>query len=445
MKSPSRFRRFAAKGTAGLAAAASVACFAVGGFATVGATGETLSVTPATGLTNAQVINVSITTTAATGATVFIAVTQCGNATSAGVALTAVTQGDCVGTEGFGTSLKLIGAGGAFSAAGPVAAGTYSTSLTLKETSIGANLAKCLPLGGSITLPCTVTAATATSGGSYTGPNYNFQKSTSISFGAAPSTSTSSTSSTSSSSTSSTSSTSTSSTSSTSTSSTSTTSTTAPPPTTTTPGATTKSYTCDDIPLAASPLLLSKNRCINPGETIAVSAAAGAFGGPGAAFTLQCNIDPAIPLDGSGCNIGGLAVGTIGPDGAMTPTNVVVASGAIGSDARSTCPPSVSQISAGYVTCVIAAAPGGDSSLGIAAQFTLAGQTATLPVDYEPPTDTVPVVETVPVVPTTLQGGLPVTGTASGLWFMAGLALAVLDLGAVTSSYARRRTVQAAL
>ena len=176
-----------------------------------------------------------------------------------------------------------------------------------------------------------------------------------------------------------------------------------------------------------------------------MSAAAGAFGGPGAAFTLQCNVDSAIPLDGSGCNIGGLAVGTIGPDGAMAPTNVVIVSGAVGSDARSTCPPSPSQVSAGFVTCIIAAAPGGDASLGISAQFTLAGQTAELPVDYEPPPDTVPVVNTVPVVPTTLQGGLPVTGTASGMWFMAGFALAIVDLGAVTSSYARRRSVRASL
>ncbi len=99
-----------------------------------------------------------------------------------------------------------------------------------------------------------------------------------------------------------------------------------------------------------------------PGGDRKVSAPAGAFAGPGSAFVLQCNPDPAIPTDGSGCNVGGLAVGPIGGDGSMASTDVVIKTGAVGSDPRSVCPPTQVQADAGVVNCLIAAAPGGDST-----------------------------------------------------------------------------------
>jgi hypothetical protein len=218
-----------------------------------------------------------------------------------------------------------------------------------------------------------------------------------------------------------------------------------------------------------------------------VSAPAGTFGSaPGAvygatvaatsAFVLQCNPDPAIPTDGSGCNLAGLASGTVRDDGSLAPTNVVIVTGVLGSDPRSTCPPTQAQATAGVVNCMIAAAPGGDQTRAATAAFTIAGQTVTLPVDgtgtptppTTPPTThtTTPppggggggggggadVLGTSTVAPTsaaptsaaaavTPTGTLPYTGLGGNIWFIAGVAILLVDIGAVSSSYAKRRAV----
>src|SRR6478735_4726993 len=130
----------------------------------VGAAGEGVVSTPSSGLIDGAIVSVDVTTTSATPANVFIAVTQCGNANSSGTPLASTSQGDCAAAEGFGTSLRLIGF-----PAGAVAAGTSNTPLTLKQTGIGANDAQCIPVPPA-TLPCVIQAATATTGGAYTGP-----------------------------------------------------------------------------------------------------------------------------------------------------------------------------------------------------------------------------------------------------------------------------------
>jgi hypothetical protein len=360
-------------------------------------------------------------------------------------------------------------------------------------------------------IPCRVSAATATVSGAYTGPGYNFVVSGDISY-TAPATTTTATSTTTSTSTTSTSTTSTtapSSTTSTTTGSTSTTtpgssttstttaltsttstttpssttsttaapttsttaapttSTTAAPTTSTTAAPTTKTFDCNDIPLATSKLVLSKSRCVAPGETVTVSAPAGTFDGApaavtgmtvsaGSAFVVQCNPDPAIPLDGSGCNVtgaGGLGIGAIGDDGSLAPTNVVVASGAVGTDPRSVCPPTQAEANAGVINCVIGASPGGDVTKSLGAPFTVAGQTVVLPVDASgnatPPPTTPAGSGAAEVLGTTQissaavtpKGTLPYTGLGGNTWFIAGMAILLIDIGAVASSCAKRRMV----
>jgi len=150
-----------------------------------GAAGETVTVNgsnPATGLLNGQVVSVVVTTTQATGAGVFVAVTQCGNANSSGTPLATLdaSGGDCAGQSGLGTTLQLLGF-----PTGNLAAGTNTTSLTLQETGLGTLGAQCIP-SPPATLPCTITAATATTAGSYTGPGYNFQAAAVIVYRPAP-------------------------------------------------------------------------------------------------------------------------------------------------------------------------------------------------------------------------------------------------------------------
>jgi hypothetical protein len=136
-----------------------------------GAAGETVTVTGGnTNLIDGSTVTVNVTTTGATGAGVFVAVTQCGNANTAGVPFVAPPgQNDCEGQDGLGSSLQLLGF-----PAGNLAAGVHSTPLLLKQTGIGSNGATCVP-SPPAAIPCTITAATATTGGSYTGPGYNFQ------------------------------------------------------------------------------------------------------------------------------------------------------------------------------------------------------------------------------------------------------------------------------
>jgi hypothetical protein len=167
------FRRAAAAGGVVLLATALVGAALTGG---AGAAGESVTVTPNSNLADAQSVTVDVTTTSATPASVFIAVTQCGNATSAGVPLSAVGANDCAGAEALGTGLQLLGF-----PSGAVPAGTTSTPLTLIKTNIGANHAQCLPVPPA-TIPCQVQAATANLSGAYTGPGYNFQAAATIAY-----------------------------------------------------------------------------------------------------------------------------------------------------------------------------------------------------------------------------------------------------------------------
>lgn len=153
----------------GAVALAGTALFAWAGQAHAVAT-ATVSVSPSTGLVSGNNVTVTVTTPNDTPSTVFVGVTQCGNATSSGAPLASLaTDGsDCVGASGFGTTLQVIGAGGAATPSGPVTAGTYHTSLKLLETGIGTANTKCIAMPPA-TIPCTVVAATATVSGPYTG------------------------------------------------------------------------------------------------------------------------------------------------------------------------------------------------------------------------------------------------------------------------------------
>jgi hypothetical protein len=133
-----------------------------------------------TNLIDGQTVNVTVTTALATGAGVFIAVTQCGNATSAGVPLAVAGQNDCVGAEGLTTvdatpgTLHLIGF-----PSGGVAAGPHTVAMLLNRNNIGTNGAKCIA-GGLI--PCVIQAATATTAGASTGNPYDFSLAATITY-----------------------------------------------------------------------------------------------------------------------------------------------------------------------------------------------------------------------------------------------------------------------
>lgn len=154
-----------------LVAVAGVACVAMvtcAGSAGAVAT-ATVSASPSTGLVSGNNVTVTVTTPNDTPSNVFVAVTQCGNATSTGAPLASLaTDGsDCVGAAGIGSTLMLIGAGGAMSPAGPVTAGTYHVTLKLQETSIGTANTECIAVPPA-TIPCTIVAATANLAGPYT-------------------------------------------------------------------------------------------------------------------------------------------------------------------------------------------------------------------------------------------------------------------------------------
>jgi hypothetical protein len=123
-----------------------------------------VTVTPSTNLVNAQVVSVQITADE-TRAGVMYAVTQCGNANSAGNSIAPGNADDCAGQSGIGTTLRLISDNLTpdFAAvAGGVTSGhVYTIGLTLQKSGIGVNGAQCLPVGGAITNPCTVAVAEA--------------------------------------------------------------------------------------------------------------------------------------------------------------------------------------------------------------------------------------------------------------------------------------------
>ena len=136
----------------------------------VSAAGETVVSTPSSALIDGGTVSVDVTTSSATDASVFIAVTQCGNADSSGAPLAATAAGDCAGAEGFGTSLRLVGF-----PAGAVPAGKSTTPLTLKQTGIGSNGAKCISVPPA-TLPCVIQAATANDSGCVHGARLSLQR-----------------------------------------------------------------------------------------------------------------------------------------------------------------------------------------------------------------------------------------------------------------------------
>ncbi|HEU5307554.1 MAG TPA: hypothetical protein VFW97_09515 [Acidimicrobiia bacterium] len=413
----------------------------------VSASGETVVAAPNANLTDGATISVTVTTTAATDSGVFVAVTQCGNADSGGTPLASTTADDCVGASGLGTSLVLVGF-----PSGAVAAGAHDVSLVAKKTGIGANSAQCIPMPPA-TLPCAVSAATATVSGAYTGPGYNFQATADISYASETTTTTSTTSTTTPTSTTAPSSTTTAPT------STTTAPTTTAPPSTTAP-ATTRTFTCTDIPIPASALLVSPNRCLTDGQVVQISAPAGSIAASGAvsaqanAFVLECNPDPAIPQDGSGCNLAGLTTPSIAADGSIAPSPVTVKTGQLGSNALSNCPPSQAQADAGTVTCIIAAASGPADPSPLSAGITFAGQSVVLPVDSSgnatvPPTSG-STGATTPPTPTVLPAPLAVTiagrtlaftgSNAATLWLLV-IGIALVDLGylAVSSTWTRKR------
>ena len=147
-------------------------------------------------------------------------------------------------------------------------------------------------------------------------------------------------------------------------------------------------------------------------------------------------------------------IGAIGADGSIAPTDLVVKTGPVGSDPRSVCPPTQAQADAGVVNCVIAAAPGRRRPPRRSrAQFTVAGQTVTLPVDASgnptpPPTtpagsggaDVLGTTQTTATA-VTAKGTLPYTGLGGNTWFIVGMAILLIDVGAVASSFAKRRMV----
>jgi hypothetical protein len=478
------------RATAAVGLVASVVCLTVGVMTTPAmAAGESVSVSPNTGLTDGQNASVTFTTTGTTEATVFLGITQCGNATSSGTPLTVAAANDCMGAAGLGTTLLTFGASGVGGLAGPVAAGTHTVTLKMKKTGLGTNGAQCIPVAQA-TIPCRVSISTATFAGAYAGPGYNFVATAAISYDAPATTTTSTTSSSTTSSSTTTTSTpgstttstpgstttstpgstttstpgSTTTSSSTSTSSTSSTAPTTTAPTTTTTAPTLKTFDCTDIPLPASSLVLSTNRCLAAGESVTVSAPAGTFAGSSAgasvpastAFVLQCNPDPSIPTSsGAGCNVGGLKTPTIGADGSLPSTPVVIVTGAIGADPKAVCPPTQAQADAGVVNCVIAASPGVDPAAAASAQFTVQGQTVQLPVDASgnPVTTTTQpaggggdpevlgATTIAPATVTPVSGTLPYTGLGGNTWFIVGMAILLVDFGAVASSYAKRRMV----
>ncbi len=130
---------------------------------------NTARVTPNTGLAAGEVVDVEITLVRPTpGDAVFVGVTQCGNASADGTPLTVSTADDCVGAEGLGSSLQVLGSGGVGTFTGPVPAGTYHVPLTLTKSGIGKNGAQCVPVPPGV-LPCTVQVSTAELAGAYTG------------------------------------------------------------------------------------------------------------------------------------------------------------------------------------------------------------------------------------------------------------------------------------
>lgn len=100
-------------------------------------------------------------------------------------------------------------------------------------------------------------------------------------------------------------------------------------------------------------IVLSKSKCLADGETITVSAPAGAFKGSETVFISQCSMDPEIPRDGTGCYIPSAQIIETQADGSIAPTKLKIKTGVIGSNPLSSCPPTSSTVSKGFYNCAI--------------------------------------------------------------------------------------------
>lgn len=131
---------------------------------------DVVNVSPSSNLVSGQTITVAVTPDAGYGPGIFGAATQCGNADAAGNGLSLpLGANDCAGqANGFGAGLQLFsdaGLGFPGALAGGITVGTtYSITLQALKSGIGLNNRQCLPLGGSVTLPCTVSVAFADAG-----------------------------------------------------------------------------------------------------------------------------------------------------------------------------------------------------------------------------------------------------------------------------------------
>jgi hypothetical protein len=188
-------------------------------------------------------------------------------------------------------------------------------------------------------------------------------------------------------------------------------------------------------------MVISPNRCLTDGQVVTVSAPAGAIAtsaelsAQASAFIVQCNQDPAIPNDGSGCNLASLALGTIGADGSIAATPLTVKTGQVGTSAMSVCPPTQSQADAGTVTCTIVASPGGAAG-SIVAGITIEGQSVVLPVDASgnPTTPSTGSSSGTATGATSVAGteatrALAFTGVHGMTWWLVAIGAALLDLG----------------
>jgi len=70
---------------------------------------------------------------------------------------------------------------------------------------------------------------------------------------------------------------------------------------------------------------------------------------------LECNIDPAIPRDGSGCDLRDAMGSGANPDGTVGPVQLKLRTGVIGANPLSSCPPTASQVKAGVRCAVVIA------------------------------------------------------------------------------------------
>jgi hypothetical protein len=111
--------------------------------------------------------------------------------------------------------------------------------------------------------------------------------------------------------------------------------------------------------LAAPSVSASPSTGLNNGDHVTVTISG--FPASDSLAALECNPDPSIPQDGSGCNIGGIKFFTANANGGGSAT-VTVKTGQIGSSAKSMCPPTAAQKAAGVTHCIIAVSEPSTSS-----------------------------------------------------------------------------------